>query len=48
MKILLIITGSVGCYKSLDLIRIFEKQNIDYYPNKRGILKCQAWKLQVS
>merc|ERR1719427_1050713 len=23
-----------------------EKQNIDYYPNKRGILKCQAWKLQ--
>ncbi|MAV82199.1 MAG: hypothetical protein CMI90_01890 [Pelagibacteraceae bacterium] len=30
MKILLIITGSVGCYKSLDLIRIFEKQNIDY------------------
>ena len=30
MKILLIITGSVGCYKSLDLIREFQKKLIDF------------------
>ena len=30
MKILLIISSSVGCYKALDLIREFQKQSIDY------------------
>ena len=30
MKILIIITGSVGCYKSLDLIRECQKKSIDY------------------
>ncbi len=30
MKILIIITGSVGCYKSLDLIRECQKKAIEY------------------
>jgi len=30
MKILLIISSSVGCYKALDLIRIMQKKNIDF------------------
>lgn len=30
MKILLIISSSVGCYKALDLIRDFQKQSIDF------------------
>ena len=30
MKILLIITGSVGCYKALDFIRILQKQEIEF------------------
>ena len=30
MKILLIITGSVGCYKSLDLIRELQNKSIDF------------------
>ena len=30
MKILIIITGSVGCYKSLDLIRECQKKSIEY------------------
>ncbi|MDA9659458.1 hypothetical protein N9T69_00810 [Alphaproteobacteria bacterium] len=30
MKILLIITSSVGCYKALDLIREFRKKSIDF------------------
>ena len=30
MKILLIITSSVGCYKSLDLIREFQRKNIEF------------------
>ena len=30
MKILLVITSSVGCYKALDLIREFQKKSIDF------------------
>ena len=30
MKILLIITSSVGCYKALDLIREFQKKSINF------------------
>ena len=30
MKILIIITGSVGCYKSLDLVRECQKKSIEY------------------
>ena len=30
MKILIVITGSVGCYKSLDLIRECQKKAIEY------------------
>ena len=30
MKILLIITSSVGCYKALDLVREFQKKSIDF------------------
>ena len=30
MKILLIISSSVGCYKALDLIRELQRQSIDY------------------
>ena len=30
MKILLIISSSVGCYKALDLVREFQKQDIKY------------------
>ena len=30
MKILVIISSSVGCYKSLDLIRVMQKKNIDF------------------
>jgi len=30
MKILLIISSSVGCYKALDLVREFQKQDIEY------------------
>lgn len=30
MKILLIISGSVGCYKALDFIRILQKQKINF------------------
>ena len=25
-----------------------DSKNIDYYPNKRGIIRCQAWRLQVN
>jgi phosphopantothenoylcysteine synthetase/decarboxylase len=30
MKILLIITSSVGCYKALDFIRELQKKSIDF------------------
>ena len=30
MKILLIISSSVGCYKALDLIRELQRRSIDY------------------
>ena len=30
MKILLIVTSSVGCYKALDLIREFQKKSINF------------------